>query len=174
MSKKTLRVFQKGRVERARLKAVLGDDRLDWVYGERMEDVHLEWLADLLDGEEETLDQFSAGRAFGRTMEVDWWQEKDGYRLRTLLEQGNPPKGIEWDTIDAPLLESMGQDEHSLVLWGTFDEDLDAWAEDRVPRSLLYPVPREGGAPDQVALLVRDYRRDGVVVLTRFIAVESL
>jgi hypothetical protein len=170
MSEKTLQMFRSKAVNRAELEAVLGDRRLRWIYGERMEDVHLEEAHALLN-EGPPLDRFATGRAFGQDLEIDWWREEDGYRLRALLEEGSPPAGVDWTKVEESVLVSGGRDEHPLVLWGEYDEKLKAWAEARIPRALRYPVPGDA-RPKWVTLRVRDYRRDGAVVLTRFLAVE--
>ena len=62
-------------------------------------------------------------------------------------------------------------DEYQLVLWGTYDDDIKAWAEDRIPRPLPFPVRWAESPPDRVALKARDYSRGGAVVLTRLLAV---
>jgi hypothetical protein len=170
---RNLRLFWAEGVDLAALKAVLGDKRLSWFYGERMEDVSLDWLTDLLQREDSAaLERFAVGRAFGVDLEVDWWKGGDGYRLRAMLEDGNPPNGAAWEEATSPNLESLPGDDHQLVLWGTYDEEMGAWAEARIPRPLPHPVSWEGVPPDRAALRVRDYRRDGAVVLMRFLKVE--
>jgi len=179
MSERTLRVFWAEGVPLESLEAALRDGRLYWFYGERMEDLHLDWLPELLDGKMVTsLDRVEAGRGFGPDLEVDWWRGAEGYRLRALLEEGKPPAGVDWREADGPPLESLPEqgDEHPLILWGTYDEDhrqLGVWTEARIPRPLPHPTRWEGSAPpERVVLLVQDYRQDGAVVLTRFLKVE--
>ena len=176
MSERALRVFWAEGVPLESLEAVLRDGRLHRFYGERMEDLHLGWLPELLDGKVGiSLDRLEAGRGFGLDLEVDWWRGAEGYRLRALLEEGKPPAGVDWREADGPPLESLPEkgDEHPLMLWGAYDEDLGAWAEARIPRPLPHPARWEGSVPpERVVLLVQDYRRDGAVVLTRFLKVE--
>jgi hypothetical protein len=168
-----LRVFWAEDATLDSLRRVLGDNRLRWCYGERMEDVHLSALAGLLDEERSVpLERFEAGRSFSADLEVDWWREDGSYCLRALLSEGGPPQGVVWEEVAQPVLTSQGEDEHQLVLWGTYDEELGAWAEARIPRPLHHPMPPEARTPERVVLRVRDYRRDGAVVLTRFLNVE--
>jgi len=173
MTEKILKVFRVESVDLEALRTALRDDRLHWFYGERMENVHLGWLAELLEGQGQVpLDRFVTGRAFGPGIEVSWWKEGSNYRLRTILESGSLPGELDWKKATAPTLKSLPGDEHQLVLWGTYDDELGAWAEARIPRPLPHPTSWEGNPPKQAALLVRDYRRDGAVVLTRFLKVE--
>jgi hypothetical protein len=165
-SARSLRVFR-GAGDLSALASVLEDSRLSWCYGERMEGITLDWLADVLDEGSETVGRFEVGRAFGADLELDWWKTESGFRLRALLEDGDPPAGVEWE--QALTLDSGGK--HQLVLWGDYDDDLGAWAENRIPRSLPFPVRWSASPPDRVALEVCDYCRDGAVVLTRFLAV---
>jgi hypothetical protein len=170
---RNLRVFWAEGIDLALLEVSLGDDRLSWLYAERMEDVCLDWLADLLETRgQEGAEHLTTGRAFGTGLEVDWWKESSGYRLRAMLEDGNPPDGVAWHEATGLDLQCGLGDEHQLVLWGTYDRELGAWAEARIPRPFPHPGPWDESPPARAALRVRDYRRDGAVVLTRFLKVE--
>jgi hypothetical protein len=174
MSDRTLRVFWNENISPETLETVLRDERLQWIYSERMEDVHLDWLVDLLDGETNVpLDRLDTGRAFGMTLEVDWWREAEGYRVRALLEAGDPPTDVAWTEVASPTLVCSPENEHPLLLWGTYDEELGSWAEARIPRPLSYPTRWDSSTPpERVVLRVCDYHRDGAVVMTRFLCVE--
>jgi len=172
------------------LRTVLADNRLQWAYASRMEDTSLGWLRDLLDGQPlgaslnddrpgVPLDCWVEGHAFGPSLEVDWWREGQTYRLRALLEEGDPPAGVTWSSPSEERLIVIGSKRH-ILLHGTLDkqspQERPTWSEARVPRHLAHPYEPEDGKPlpDKVALLGQDYGRDGMIVLTRLIGMTSI
>lgn len=184
----TLRVLVAEGVMLEVLRSVLTDDRLTWAYASRTEDTGLGWLEDLLAeeplGAPQTgerpgvaLDRWEEGRAFGPDLEIDWWRAGETYRLRALMEQGEPPqaKGISWEATGEPL-ESLGG-QRAVLLHGMLDEDSSSeqptWSEARIPRHLAHPYAGDEGAL-QVVLVGCDYGNQGAVALTRLIEVISL
>jgi hypothetical protein len=179
------------RASLADLRAALEDERLTWAYASRMEDAGLGWLQDLLDEQPlgaplsdgrpgVPLTRWSEGRAFGPELEVDWRRDGETYRLRALLEQGEPPQGVDWGEPVSTSLKANGGERH-VLLHGELDEGRSAsseritWSEARIPRYLAHPVEiRERKEPPrQVTLVVQDYARNGAVVLTRLLKVAS-
>ena len=173
------------------LRTVLADDRLQWAYVSRIENSGLGWLRDLLDGQPlgaplndddrpgVTLDCWIEGRAFGSALEVDWWREGQTYRLRALLEEGDPPSGVIWSNPPGEQLIAIGG-KRRILLHGTLDkkspQERPTWSEARVPRHLAHPYRPEDGKPlpDKIALLGQDYGRDGTIVLTRLTGITSV
>lgn len=184
---KTLTILTAEGVSAEALGTVLEDERLRWAYASRMEDTGLGWVRDLLAGEAlgavsedrrpgVPLERWEEGRAFGPDLEVDWWREGDGYRLRALLEEGDEPKakGVSWSEASGGQL--IAQEERYIVLHGTKDESSGAppsWSEARVPRPLAYPYESEAdeALPERIALRGQDYARNGIITLTRLVAV---
>jgi hypothetical protein len=172
------------------LRTVLADDRLQWAYASRMEDTSLGWLRDLLDGQPlgaplnddrpgVPLERWAEGRAFGPGLEVDWWHEGQTYRLRALLEEGDPPADVTWRSPSEVRLIAIGS-KRRIPLHGTLDkkspQERPTWSEARAPRHLAHPYEPEDDKPlpDKAALLGQDYGRDGIVVLTRLTGITSV
>jgi hypothetical protein len=184
----TIRLAEKVTLDN--LRAVLGDKRLTWAYASRIGDIGLGWLCDLLDGRPlgarlngerpgVPLDHWVEGRAFGPDLEVDWWREGETYRLRALLETGDPPDGVAWSELaDERVTASAGR--RYILLHGTLDKsslrERPTWSEARVPRRLAHPHESEDGdpLPERVAVVSQDYERNHVVVLTRLIEVMPM
>ena len=187
-----LRIYGVEQASLEHLKAALGDERLTWAYASRIEDTGLGWLRDLLDGQEPLgapandgrpgvpLARWSEGRAFGPALEVDWWRDGGTYRLRALLEAGEPPRGVDWGEPVGPAVSATGG-ERCVLLHGEWDKErsestgLHTWSEARIPRYLAHPCEIQAGtgAPRHVVLVVRDYARNGAVVLTRLLKVTA-
>ena len=187
MPERELTIYVAEKVTADDLRAVLNDDRLRWAYASRMEDTGLGWLCDLLDGRPlgapvnddrpgVSLDHWAEGRAFGPDLEVDWWREGQTYRLRALLEEGLHPANVTWNARQGEALNAIGG-ERCILLYGTLDgktlRERPTWSEARVPRHLAHPyVPGDDKPlPGRMTLLCQDYGCDGLVVLTRLIAV---
>jgi len=172
------------------LRTMLGDSRLELAYASRIGDTGLGWLRDLLtsqplgaphhdDRPGVLLDQWTEGRAFGPQLEVDWWRDGRIYHLRALLEQGDPPDGVDWYAPSAKPLNAS-DDVRYILLHGTQDKkssrERPTWSEAKVPRHLAHPhKPKDGQPlPERLALVGQDYERDSVVVLTRLIGVAPV
>jgi hypothetical protein len=187
-----LRIYVVEQVVIEDVRAALGDERLTWAYASRMEDAGLGWLRDLLDKQPlgaplsggrpgVPLTRWSEGRAFGPELEVDWWRDGETYRLRALLEEGEPPQGVDWGAPVSTSLRANGGERY-VLLHGELDEDESAlgerptWSEARIPRHLAHPFQIQGGTapPKRVTLVVRDYARNDAIVLTRLLNVTSL
>jgi hypothetical protein len=173
------------------LRTALGDERLTWAYASRMEDTGLGWLRNLLDEQPlgappsdrrpgVPLTRWSEGWAFGPELEVDWWRDGGTYRLRALLEEGEPPQGVDWGEPVSTALRANGGERY-VLLHGELDKDRSAsagrptWSEARIPRYLAHPCQIQEGTdpPRQVTLVVRDYACNGAVVLTRLLKVTA-
>jgi hypothetical protein len=184
---RTLRVLVAEDVTLNVLRTALSDERLTWAYASRMEDTGLGWLHDLLSGDPlgapqsgkrpgVELGRWNEGRAFGPDLEIDWWREGSLYRLRALLEEGDPPSEVSWGVTSEPL-ERIG-DERAVLLYGLLDEEASrdeepTWSEARIPRRLLHPV-QGNERPPRAVLFGCDYGHSGVVTLTRLVKVGSI
>jgi hypothetical protein len=184
-----VRVYVVERASLDDLKTALEDERLTWAYASRMEDTGLGWLDDLLgkqplgaplsdDRPGVPLTRWTEGRAFGPELEVDWWRRGETYRLRALLEEGEPPKGVDWGkSVNTSLRAKSG--ERHVLLHGELDESSEVrgptWSEARIPRRLAHPCELQEGKepPQRVALVIQDYARNGAVVLTRLLRIAS-
>lgn len=184
-----LRVYVVERASLDDLNAALEDERLTWVYASRMEDTGLGWLEDLLDEQPlgaprsddrpgVPLVRWAEGRAFGPELEVDWWRDGKTYRLRALLEEGEPPRDVAWgEPVNTSLRVKGG--ERYVLLHGEIDKSSEAgcptWSEARIPRRLAHPCEFQEGKepPKHMAMVGQDYARSGVVVLTRLLKVAS-
>ncbi len=169
------------------LRAVLDDVRLRWAYAEREADTGLGTCYDLREGRPlgaphdgnrpgVPLQQWQHGRAFGPGLEVAWWREVTGYRLRAVTE-GPLPAGVAWESASAAL-HPVGQP-YLVQLHGSLDAESDpdrpTWSEARIPRHLTYPVTGAGdGPPVRVALQVQALAQEGRVVLIRLLEVIGL
>ena len=151
----------------------LADPRLTWVYAERLEDIVLAECEIWLTGPA-PLQRWSHGRAFSSTLEVAWWQEGDNVSVRA-IGTGTPPAGITWEAQDT---SGWGPDpDVAQLLAGQLDTDhpysQPTWSTARLPRYLAYPVMGEP-PPERVALVVRSYRVEGVLVTERLVSLEGV
>jgi len=159
------------------LETVLENKNLRWVYAERVTE-SLFTTVDTLP----PLARWQHGRAFGPTMEVDWWREgipgQETYRLRLLTEQPTLPDGAPWQRVKTALswkaLPDLDLAEGQIRLAGKRpDTKADpVWLEARLPRPLHYPNVGGLSSPEKVALRVRCYRDQDGVVWMRMLCLE--
>lgn len=146
------------------LKTAFQDERLKWVYAERMEDTVLANKAELLEGSVD-LSSWKHGRVFGPDLEIAWWQSEKGLDVRAYIENESLPEGIrlEVDPLGSSI-QLLGMED--VLLFGEHDakktsqESEPAWSTARIPRYLYYPVGN--GAPNRVALTVAYYLVEGM------------
>jgi len=162
-------------VSPAILQEVLQDERLRWVYAERVEDTVLTWRDALLD-ETVPLERWHHGRAFGPDLEIGWWQWDEGYEVRAIVAAGRPPVSIAWAIVDAA--DWQEGDDQIILLIGEHDADrptdVPTWSVARIPRYLAYPVKVGTAPPQRVALVQRVYRLNGIVVTERLVRLKEV
>lgn len=145
-----------------------------WVYAERPETTELLWLAAV----QPNWQQWPYARAFGPESELSWQQQANGRYTLRLLTDSTPPvlAGLDWGA--ATSWQPFGR-EQSTWLHGRLDEDRSeaqgelTWSEARIPRWLAYPLAAEAAPPERVVLQVQTYAQDGIVGLTRLLAVQA-
>lgn len=150
-------------------------DTWPWLYVETVTDTELLWLQPAL-AETGWWNKSFHGRAFGPKSELAWWRVADDtYELR-LLTVASPPlaEGVVWG-------EAIPWEPWGTAIWtrlyGELDTDrsqqsgISTWSEARIPRYLAYPL--EGKPSTRVLLKTQAYARDGIVGLTRLLAVAG-
>ncbi|MCB8983450.1 MAG: hypothetical protein H6659_06485 [Ardenticatenaceae bacterium] len=150
-------------------------DTWPWLYVETATDTELLWLQTALT-ETGWWHKSFHGRAFGPKSELAWWRVADDtYELR-LLTVASPPlaKGVVWG-------EAIPWEPWGAAIWtqlyGELDTDrsqqsgISIWSEARIPRYLAYPL--EEKTSTRVLLQTQAYARDGIVGLTRLLAVAG-
>lgn len=104
-----------------------------------------------------------AGRAFGPVCEVRWLRR--GARVRVMVTTDGPRPARPFEqSLDLATCEI---EEASYPLWGAYSPADGGWREERIPRTLSYPVQ---GNPARVlvdAVIYRD-RDTGQLVASRF------
>lgn len=159
-------------VTAAALRHALQDERLTWVYAERMENIVLDWRTEWLKSPDAP-EHWMHGRAFGPELELRWEQRQDGFEVRVITDGGAPPNGLACSEIPFDL--AADEDEQRLLLVGERDRDRPSdrptWSVARIPRYLAYPAD---GSAARVALAQRVYRKSGQVVATRLLRVEEV
>jgi hypothetical protein len=168
-------VYSAQSVPSAALKVVLEDERLRWVYAERMEDIVLTWCQDWLNSPI-PLECWCHGRAFGPELEVSWWRRDDSYDVRSIVVAGDRPRDIAWVALDTK--EWQRDAEQTILLTGEHDTDrstcVPTWSAARIPRYLPYPVEVGEMLPRRVGLVQCVYRVSGVIVTERLIRVQEV
>ena len=104
-----------------------------------------------------------AGRAFGPACEVRWLRR--GHRAHVMVTTDGPRPARPFDqSLDLAACEI---EETGYPLWGSYSPEDGGWREERIPRTLLYPIQ---GSPTRVlvdAVIYRD-RDTGRLVASRF------
>jgi len=155
------------------LKAVLQNDRLQWVYAERMETTILQFLSDFL-SVDIAWPAWLHGRAFGEKMEVAWWRKDTCVDLRAVVED---------DTM-LPLPSLWVSDPEGNALTNFVDESLLLvgecnsgqaqliWTITGMPKGLQYPLLSQLKAGETRAhLRQRVYLRSGQAYDRRLLSV---
>jgi hypothetical protein len=94
-------------------------------------------------------------------------QPPDPYEVLVVAENNLQLPGEEW-----AFQKLEASDEYFLFLWGERGEKDLQWTETRIPRAQDYPVKWDADKT-MAAICARDYRRDGIVCLTRLVRVEA-
>lgn len=179
MSDANLYLFSVEGIDQENLASLLDPQRWRWLYAERLETTALAFLADVL-ADEVPLARWQHGRAFDQAGELAWWRQEGGrYELRLLTESAQPALGdLNWR--QGQQWQPAG-DVQETLLHGTRDDEVAAegegrWSEARIPRWLRYPVEtaEEQKPPKHVVLVTQAYGQNGVVGLTRLLAVRGL
>jgi hypothetical protein len=173
-------VAQATAVAAASVQTLLHNGSWRWLYAERMETTELCFLADVLNEESGVpWSRWPYGRAFDEHSELAWQRRPDGnYDLCWLAEGGAPPAGISWTT--SPGWQASDPPVETL-LHGSLDRGRSSqepqrrasWSEARIPRYLYHPVASSGDdLPERVTLVTQAYAQQGIVGLTRLLAVR--
>ncbi len=141
-------------------------------YQEREEAIKLDW-ADSVWGqvlEQEPLALWPSGRVFCWQFEARWHAahfQADHYDVQVVSERDPQLPVAEWN-----YQRFEAGEEYSTFLWGERRAQDVSWAETRIPRAQDYPVTWDADKTI-AAIRARDYRRDGIVCLTRLVRVEA-
>jgi len=104
-----------------------------------------------------------AGRAFGPECEVRWIRR--GARAHAMVTTDGPrPARSLGRSLDLTACEIEAA---SYPLWGEYSPEDEGWREERIPRTLSYPVPSESARVLIDAVVYRD-RDTGQLVASRF------
>ena len=84
-------------VSTSNLCKALGDERLRWVYAERLQEAVLTCRKDILGGDV-PLDHWTHARAFGPELELSWWRNQGHLEIRAILNENGalPPATLSW------------------------------------------------------------------------------
>jgi len=106
---------------------------------------------------------WAEGRVFGLQCEVRWLRvDDDAYQVMLLTEQS--PRGGPGGGWAEPVEYQVA--EQQAFLWGDWDEDIRAYWQTSIPRTLAWPICGQEGVP-YAALQTVEYLRDGITVLAR-------
>lgn len=151
-------------VKQSRLPAWRLQEKID---GVEFKEADAAWLEGLPSG------LWHKGRVFGSQAEVRWWAaDDDKYDIQILAEtQLGLPAGV-W-----PETKMETSNEYRLYLWGERRPTDSCWMETRIPHPLYYPIDEvewERLKLPHIAIIARDYSRNGAVQLTRLVRLESI
>jgi hypothetical protein len=141
-----------------------------WLIQEKIDDLEFrvidnEWV----DGFPKSL--WPQGRVFGLQAEIRWWTfDGDRYDILLLSEKKIELSREIWDETKMEISK-----QYSIYLWGERKSNDKYWIETRIPRPLCYPIDEnewQKRKSEYAAIKACDYSNNGVVQLTRFLALE--
>jgi len=118
------------------------------------------------------------GQAFGETLEARWWpQEADRWEMLLLSESAQTNlAGWQASTMDADAPQAIwlwGNHWQSLAGAGQAGTVPEGWVQAEIAADLHYPVAGSGETKPIVQVKSRTYRQQGIVRLTRFMALTA-
>lgn len=153
------------------LRKALGDERLRWVYAERLQEAVLTCRKDILEGDI-PLDHWTHARAFGPELELSWWRNQGHLEVRAILTEKEAPLPgpLSWQPYPTEGWDSVFDDQVWLSNNSAPQQsgNVPAWSTARISK---YKCSLSNEQSPQFGVLQRLYFYEDLVIAYRLLEV---
>jgi hypothetical protein len=160
-------IYSRGDAEQCVLRDLIQrlQSELDCIVQSRVEDIAFEEFP-----KDNLITFWQEGRAFGLAVEIRWQQIEKGLYNLMLLSEVQRELGADWSRQQCRVRD-RGYDDKPLqiYLWGTWQPEMNAWIEVRIPRILPYPkIPSDISKRHRIYVMAVEYAQKGIVRFIRW------